>query len=158
MCSVHICFGPVRAQKPVHSFFTPWPVYQTFLASVSFRSFFRYYLKVNLWLTDGRRRGCTGPKGGCWVLPPQRFVEKRWQVWHTMPFVSSGEPGGGRTGGASGNSSTSPAAGPGGTFFGMAAPRASARGRLSKKENYLLVLWYDGCVMFIRCIIKTKLT
>jgi len=40
-----------------------------------------------------------------------------------------GEPGGRRTGGASGNSSTSPAVGPGGTFFGMAAPRASARRR-----------------------------
>jgi len=40
-----------------------------------------------------------------------------------------GEPGGGRTGGASGGLNTSPAAGPGGTFFGMAAPRASARQR-----------------------------
>jgi len=40
-----------------------------------------------------------------------------------------GDPGGGRGVGASGGSNSSPAAGPGGTFFGMAVPRASARRR-----------------------------
>ena len=41
--------------------------------------------------------------------------------------------------GASGGSNSSPAAGPGGTFFGMAVPRASARRRLLRREIYDLI-------------------